>query len=180
MPHRHPSFLRQHRASVPQSASHRSSPPRRYASGCEPPISTARNLTVRADRPHSHPSAMTASPIASLKTHTAFLHGHAGLPQLIIAPTSHAATHGCRESVAHDMTQPCTTFRVAPCLYGAYRSTRHTPLRCSWRTFHSLDVMLHSWRQTTRDHSAACREVFDALTDWYERVFHSQSRCLRS
>lgn len=38
--------------------------------------------------------------------------------------------------------------------------------------------MLHSWRQTTPDHSAACREVFDALTDWYERVFHSQSRCL--
>lgn len=60
------------------------------------------------------------------------------------------------------------------------RFSRHTPLRCSWRTFHSLDVMLHSWRQTTRDHSAACREVFDALTDWYERVFHSQSRCLRS
>ena len=105
--------------------------PRRYASGCELPISTARNLTVRTDRPHTHPSAMTASPIASLKTHTAFLHGHAGLPQLIIAPTSYAATHGCRESVAHDMTQPCTTFRVAPCLYGAYRSIR------LWRTLTS-------------------------------------------
>jgi hypothetical protein len=99
--------------------------------GCEPPISTARNLAVRADRPHTHPSVMTASPIASLKTHTAFLHGHAGLPQLIIAPTSYAATHGCRESVAHDMTQPCTTFRVAPCLYGAYRSIR------LWRTLTS-------------------------------------------
>ena len=74
----------------------------------ELPISTARNLTVRADRPHTHPSAMTALPIASLKTHTAFLHEHAGLPQLIIAPTSYAATHGCRESVAHDMTQPET------------------------------------------------------------------------
>lgn len=99
--------------------------------GGEPPLSTARNLAVRADRPHSHPFAMTASPIASLNTHTAFLHGHAGLPQLIIAPTSYAATHGCRESVAHDMTQPCTTFRVAPCLYGAYRSIR------LWRTLTS-------------------------------------------
>lgn len=93
--------------------------------------STARNLAVRADHPHTHPSAMTASPIASLKRHAAHGNGHAGLPQLIIAPTSYAATHGCRESVAHDMTQPCTTFRVAPCLYGAYRSIR------LWRTLTS-------------------------------------------
>lgn len=99
--------------------------------GGEPPLSTARNLTVRADHPHSHPSAMMASPIASLKTHTAFLHRHAVLPQLIIAPTSYDVTHGCRESVAHDMTQPETKCRVAPCLYGSYRSFR------LWRTLTS-------------------------------------------
>lgn len=110
MPHRHPSFLRQHRASVPQSASHRSSQP---------------TSSVRADRPHTHPSAMTASPIASLKTHTAFLHGHAGLPQLIIAPTSYAANHGYRESVAHDMTQPCTSL---PFVSGCARSIWVVPL----------------------------------------------------
>lgn len=126
MPHRHPFPRPGHRCRSRHHIAARR--PRRCASECELPINTARNLTVRADHPHTHPSAMTASPIASLKTHTAFLHAHAGLPQLIIAPTSYAATHGCRESVAHDLTQPCTTFRVAPCLYGAYRSIR------LWRT----------------------------------------------
>lgn len=129
MPHRHPFPRPGHRCRSRHHIAARR--PRRCASECELLISTARNLPVRADHPHSHPSAMTASPIASLKTHTAFLHGHAGLPQLIIAPTSYAATHGCRESVAHDMTQPCTSFRVAPCLYGSYRSIR------LWRTLTS-------------------------------------------
>lgn len=123
-PHATPTPVPSARASVPQSASTAARRPAATLRWFEPSISTARNLPVRADHPHTHPSAMTASPIASLKTHTAFLHGHAGLPQLIIAPTSYAARHGCRESVTHDMTQPCTSFRVAPCLYGAYRSIR--------------------------------------------------------
>lgn len=37
--------------------------------GCEPPISTARNLAVRADRPHSHPSYCCGKPCNPSKCH---------------------------------------------------------------------------------------------------------------
>ena len=64
MPHRHPFPRPGYRCRSRHHIAARR--PRRYASECELPLSTARNLAVRADRPHTHPSYCCGCTLQSL------------------------------------------------------------------------------------------------------------------